>query len=323
MEVAIVGAGFMGGTHAGCYQQIDDLEIAAVVDVRREQREQLAADHGATPCESLDPVLADDTIDIVDCCLPTFLHKDCVVAAFAAGKHVLCEKPFATSLEECDEMIAAGERAGRKFMIAQVIRFWPEYAATKELVDQGAVGEIQAVVAHRLSAPPGWSQDNWLLQPDKSLGAVVDLQLHDLDFVRHLLGDPTSVTATCLKSETGSLDYVFTNLKYESHLAFTESSFMMPPNFPFRMDLRVVGTRATLEMDITREPTLWLTDSDGEVSTPAVGEKDGYHREIEYFVEAVREDKPITLAPPKDSRESLRLALCSKEAAETGETVTF
>jgi predicted dehydrogenase len=323
MKVAIVGAGFMGGVHAACYQKIDDVEIAAVVDVRQEQREKLAGEHGATAYERLESVLADATLDIVDCCLPTYLHRDCVVAALDAGKHVLCEKPFATSLQECDDMIAASKRAGRKFMIAQVIRFWPEYAATKVYVDTGALGDILAVVAHRLASPPGWSQDNWLLQPAKSLGAVVDMQVHDLDFVRYLLGDPVSLTSNALLSETGALDHVFTNLKYEKHLAFTEASFLMPPNWPFRMDLRIVGTEATLEMDITRDPTLRVIDGKGETTALPVSDKDGYQAEIEHFCAAVRDDTPLTVAPPEDSRLSMKLALCSKQAAETGEIVPF
>jgi len=323
MKVAIVGAGFMGGVHAGCYQQIDDVDLAAVVDVRPEQREKLAGEHGATPFSTLEQVLADETIDIVDCCLPTYLHRDCVVAALDAGKHVLCEKPFATSLQECDDMIAASKRAGRKFMIAQVIRFWPEYAATKAYVDTGALGEILAIVAHRLASPPGWSQENWLLQPAKSLGAVVDMQVHDLDFVRYLLGDPVSVTSTALLSETGALDHVFTNLKYDKHLAFTEASFLMPPNWPFRMDLRIVGTKATLEMDITRDPTLRVIDGNGDTLALPVAQGDGYQAEINHFCAAVRNDTPITIAPPEDSRLSMKLALCSKQAAETGEIVVF
>jgi len=323
MKVAIVGAGFMGGVHAGCYQQIDDVDLAAVVDVRPEQREKLAGEHGATPFSTLAQVLADETIDIVDCCLPTYLHRDCVVAALDAGKHVLCEKPFATSLQECDDMIAASKRAGRKFMIAQVIRFWPEYAATKAYVDTGALGEILAIVAHRLASPPGWSQENWLLQPAKSLGAVVDMQVHDLDFVRYLLGDPVSVTSTALLSETGALDHVFTNLKYDKHLAFTEASFLMPPNWPFRMDLRIVGTKATLEMDITRDPTLRVIDGNGDTLALPVAQGDGYQAEINHFCAAVRNDTPITIAPPEDSRLSMKLALCSKQAAETGEIVVF
>ncbi|NCO43111.1 MAG: hypothetical protein COZ06_11100 [Armatimonadetes bacterium CG_4_10_14_3_um_filter_66_18] len=323
MKVAIVGAGFMGGVHAGCYQQIDDVDLAAVVDVRPEQREKLAGEHGATPFSTLEQVLADETIDIVDCCLPTYLHRDCVVAALDAGKHVLCEKPFATSLQECDDMIAASKRAGRKFMIAQVIRFWPEYAATKAYVDTGALGEILALVAHRLASPPGWSQENWLLQPAKSLGAVVDMQVHDLDFVRYLLGDPVSVTSTALLSETGALDHVFTNLKYDKHLAFTEASCLMPPNWPFRMDLRIVGTKATLEMDITRDPTLRVIDGNGDTLALPVAQGDGYQAEINHFCAAVRNDTPITIAPPEDSRLSMKLALCSKQAAETGEIVVF
>ena len=323
MKVAVIGAGFMGGVHAACYGKIADVEVAAVVDVRPEQREKLAKEAGARPFESWDPVLQDETIDIVDCCLPTFRHRDCVVAACEAGKHVLCEKPFAMSVAECEEMIAASERANKRFMIAQVVRFFAAYAVTKQLVDAGTLGQPQAIVAHRLSAPPLWSQDNWLLQPQKSLGAVVDLQLHDLDYVRYLLGDPRSIYTTALRSATGSVDYVLSNLAYDGALAFTESSFLMPPNWPFRATLRIVGTEATLELDGTRDPMLWVTDGKGEVSAPPLPEKDGYEAEIEYFVDAVRNDRPLTIAPPADSKQSLRLALCSKESAETGRVVAF
>lgn len=323
MRVALAGAGFMGETHAGCYQQIEDVEVAAVVDVRPDQREKLAHECGAEPFADLEPVLADASIDVVDCCLPTPLHHDCVVQAFDAGKHVLCEKPFAVSVEQCDRMIAAARRAGRTFMIAQVVRFWPEYVTTKHIVASGRLGEIQAMTAHRLAPPPKWSQDDWLLKPDKSLGAVVDLQIHDLDFLRYCLGDPVSLTAAGLHSATGSVDYVFTTLHYENHLAFTEASFLMPPHWPFRAALRLVGTEATLELDLSREPTLWVTDSNGEISVPDVPAEDGYLAEIKYFCSAVRDGLPVEVAPPEDSRESLRLALCSKQAVESGGVVPF
>ena len=323
MKVAILGAGFMGTTHAACYQQIEDVEVAAVVDLREEQRARLAGETGAVGYERMEAALADETIDIVDCCYPTFLHRDAVVAAFEAGKHVLCEKPFALSVEECDDMIAAARRAGKKFMIAQVIRFWPEYAAVKELVAAGAVGEVQAVVAHRLASPPDWGWQNWFLDGKKSLGAAVDLQIHDLDFIRYLIGDPLSVATNGLQSAAGAWDYVFTTLKYADRLAFTEASFLMPPNWPFRAELRVVGTEGTLELDLSQDPSLRLLDAAGETTVPQTPEKDGYLAEIEYFCNAVREDAPIVVAAPEDSRESLRLALCTLESAATGRPAPF
>ena len=133
---------------------------------------------------SFEALLDDPTVDAVDICLPNDLHREFAVRALQAGKHVLCEKPIALTLEDADAMIAAARRAGRFLMIGHVLRFWPEYRA-----GQGA-HRCRCAWENRWPCPPGGWSRCWPAHkatgaggtiPRRSGGAVLDMQIHDLD----------------------------------------------------------------------------------------------------------------------------------------------
>ena len=185
---------------------------------------------------------------MVDVCLPTYLHAEHVIAAARAGKHVLCEKPMALSLEQADAMIEATEQAGVAFMVGHTLRFWPEYVAIKDLVSRGELGKPVAVAATRLGTAPTWSWDRWLLDPERGGGAVPDLHIHDIDYIAWLLGKPRSVMARGVRSANGCWDHVFTTLDYEDGAAaFAEGTFFVPPSFPFTMTFRAICENGTAE----------------------------------------------------------------------------
>ncbi len=127
VRVGLAGLGFMGGTHAQCHAALPNAELVAVVDVEPDRRERFAATYGAKPFASLEEMLSSVEVDMVDICMPTYLHRKAVEQVAAAGRQVLCEKPMALTVEDCDAMIAATKKAKVKFMIGQVLRFWPEY----------------------------------------------------------------------------------------------------------------------------------------------------------------------------------------------------
>lgn len=129
VRIGLLGCGFIGKVHAKAYAQIPDAKVVAVVDRDSGRAKEVAEELGAEVVPVVDDLLSRQDIDMVDVCLPTYLHADHVIAAARAGKHVLCEKPMALSLEQADAMIEATEQAGVAFMVGHTLRFWPEYVA--------------------------------------------------------------------------------------------------------------------------------------------------------------------------------------------------
>ncbi len=202
MNVGILGAGFMGGTHARGYAKIEGVQIAAISSRTLDNAKKLTEEVGGRPTTDDLSILNDPAIDIVSITLPTYLHKPMLLAALQTGKHVLLEKPFALNTIDCDEMIAAWQKSGKLLMVGQTLRFWPEYVALIDFVHSGVLGQPLSAVATRLSQRPAWS--SWFTQPDKSGGAVLDLMIHDLDAFNWLFGEAKSLFARGQQSEGGS-----------------------------------------------------------------------------------------------------------------------
>ena len=329
VRVGLLGAGFMGTTHAAAYDGLENAHLVAVADAKQAAADKLAKEHGAQAFYGIEALLDGAEIDMVDVCLPTFLHEQAVVSAARRGKHVLCEKPIALTLEQVDRMIAAVRDAGVMAMIAQVIRFWPQYVVIKDLLEKGELGKPLVATATRLSGAPGWS--NWYRDPDLSGGAVLDLHIHDLDYVYSLFGEPRSVYAVGAISETGAWDQVTTSLDYGDKRAVAEASTMMPEGFPFLMAFRLLGTDGCIEYRFrvggqvdkrdAAETEFTLQRSNRPPEYPSYSDKDGYLAEIEYFVDCVSRDVEPEIATLEQARAVLRIALAARKSLETGRVV--
>src|SRR3954451_17466684 len=127
VRVAVLGAGFMGSTHAKAYVDLPDVEVATIFAPSPERAQPLAEQVGSRWSDDLQAVIADPAIDAVDICLPTPEHRSATEAAMAAGKHVMLEKPIALTLDDARALVDLAEASDRVFLIAHVLRFWPEY----------------------------------------------------------------------------------------------------------------------------------------------------------------------------------------------------
>ena len=329
IKVGLLGAGFIGTTHAQAYAAIEEAQLVAVADVKREAADRLAESCGARAYYDIEALLGDDEVEAVDVCLPTFLHERCVVSAAQRGKHVLCEKPIALALEQVDSMISAVREAGVIAMVAQVLRFWPQYVVIRDMFERGELGKPLMATATRLAEPPGWS--GWFRDPNLSGGALVDLHIHDLDYIYSLFGRPRSVYSVGMASETGAWDYVVTSLDYGDKRAVAEASFLMPEGYPFQTIFRLLGTDGCAEYrfrvagQVDRreeaETEFVLYRSDQPPEYPAYPDKDGYEAEIEYFVNCVSQGKEPEIATLEEARTVLQIALAARESLETGQVV--
>jgi scyllo-inositol 2-dehydrogenase (NAD+) len=184
LRVALVGAGRAGAVHAGnLADYAARAELAAVVDERREAAEALAGRFGATAFADLEQAL--EAVDALVIAAPTFTHRDLAVRAAEAGKHVFCEKPMALTIGECDEMIAAAERAGVVLQIGFMRRFQPEFAEARRRIEAGDLGVPMVIksLTRGPGLPPPWAWDI-----ERSNGMLAEVNSHDFDCVRWLAG---------------------------------------------------------------------------------------------------------------------------------------
>lgn len=339
VRVGVVGLGFMGKMHAQAYALLPNAEISAVVDRDKERRREFSRDYAAMAYASLDRMLSEANVDMVDVCLPTNLHRRAVQKCAAAGKHVLCEKPIALTLRDADAMISACREAGVKFMVAHVLRFWPEYTVVKQIVDSGSLGAVRSITASRLSPPPEWGWKDWFFNPKLSGGAVVDLHIHDLDQFAWLAGPPQVIFAGGLMNELDAVQSVWTTCLDHPNgaVSFAQGSLTMPASYPFTMTLTVACERGTVEFNSRLTPSLSVYPADGEPEHPqvpdltggaqsaeAVGniqELGGYFAEIRYFVDCVEQNRWPDVVTPEDARLALAMCLAARKSAQKGKPV--
>ena len=197
LKVGIVGLGFMGKMHYRCYNAMDNVQITAVCDADAEQLKNTSGVSGNISgaeqeldfsdkqlFSDLTSMLAEADLDAVSIASPTFLHVSQTIEALNSGKNVLCEKPMALNSSDCLKMVKTAERSGKCLQIGHCIRFWPEYVQAKQIIDSEQYGKVLAASFQRLSLTPTWSWDNCFLDGNRSGGAMLDLHIHDTDFVQ-------------------------------------------------------------------------------------------------------------------------------------------
>jgi len=337
VNVAVVGLGMMGTTHFRGYQEIPEAEVVAVCDV---SGRKLAGDWseaagnidtGAAARQDLSSLrtydrlaalLADDAVDLVDLCVPTFQHADFTVRALEAGKHVMCEKPMARTSEECRRMIQAAEAADRVLAVGHVLRFWPEYVLMKEMIDDGRYGRVTSAMLTRLSPRPGWTWENWILDESRSGGAPLDLHIHDADTVQWYFGRPERVTAVGAEDAKAMGHIVAAYHWPDGPAVVAEGGWDYPASFPFRMEASLVFERAAVAFSTMTSPTLAVYEEGAEEPIhPEVPQADGYTEELRYVVQCVdRGERPERIAPT-EAASAVAIVEAEVQAARSGEAV--
>ena len=281
-----------------------------------------AADHidlkDVSVHSDLGELLATRSVDALSITLPTFLHPDATVKALEAGVHVLCEKPMALDVADCDRMAAAASSAARVLQIGHCIRFWPEYVVTRQLIQGGLFGRTIAASFRRFTAMPAWSPDSWFADEQRSGGQPLDLHIHDSDYIHHVFGLPATVSSVA----DGPQTYISTHYHYaDGPAVVAESTWRMAPAFGFEMSFVVVLERATILFDSSSTPSFRVFRPKAR-RTPEIPAGDGYSREIEHFARAVAGETVEPIITPEQSRDTIRLVLAEKQSAREGRSVT-
>src|SRR5918992_3216689 len=330
VQVAVLGAGFMGSTHAKAYAAMPEVAVAAVYAPTPDRGEPLAREIGSRWTDDLQAVLADPGIEAVDICLPTPQHREVAEAALAAGKHVLLEKPIALSLEDAQALVRANEATDRVFMIAHVLRFWAEYVEIARRVTNGELGKPRSGFASRRQPFPAWSA--LFSRSDLTGGAVIDMMIHDYDALNWVFGAPRAVTARGERNpRSGGWDQVQVLIDYDGASALVDGGMTMPESYPFSSRLEVLCERGALEYHFRAGGRsvqmgagvndLTFFPDEGDPVRLAPEQQDPYTAEVAYFVDCVSAGRPADRATPADARLALRVALAARDSLERGELV--
>lgn len=201
VRVGVIGCGKIAQVrHLPEYEANSNAQITAVFDMNYDRACEIAKTYGAVAYKTLEELLASD-VDAVSVCTANANHAASAIAALRAGKHVLCEKPMAITIDECEQMVAEARAAGKKLMIDQNQRFARAHVRAKELLDAGKIGDVltfRTTFGH--GGPETWSVDpgtgSWFFDPKRAaMGAMADLGVHKTDLIQWLLGQ-TVVSTT-------------------------------------------------------------------------------------------------------------------------------
>lgn len=344
LKIGIIGCGFMGKMHANCYRLMKDVKVMGVYDIHEERAKEVATLTGAKIYDHPDALINDKEIDAINICTPTYLHKEYIIKCAMAGKHIFCEKPLAFSADDAEEIIEEVQKSKVKLMVGMVLHFWPEYVEFKKIVHSNKYGKLTTLTCTRLSSHPVFGWDKWYSDPKRSGGAVLDLHIHDVDFIFHLLGKPTAVYSSGRKTARG-WEHVYTIYDYYEGavVAAAEAGWDMAQSFGFVMAIRGTFEDGTVvEYNSKNQPLVVYGKKKSElvaveeaaVAATSLGEKEaeiggnisqlsGYYNELKYWVECLKNDRAPEGVTAKEVKIVLEIINSELKSLETGEKITL
>lgn len=315
LNVGILGLGGISQAHVSGWLNTKDARVVAVCDIRPQQLTRPVEQTGAKAYTDFETMMSREKLDILDICLPTYLHSEYAVKAMDKGCHVLCEKPAGLDFDDLEREYEAARRNGVHFMIAQVLRFWPEYLALKEMVDKGTLGRVLSGHMSRLSGIPVWSWDNWMKDKDRSGLVPFDLHIHDIDFMVSVFGAPKTVMSRRAGSE--SQDAVHALYEYDGFFITCDSAWYNC-DYPFAASFRFQFEKGVVEYTggvlhvyeeggTSRVITPGIEDGEAHENGLGLPSSSGYENEIKYFVHCVLENQPTSRVPEEELKTVLSI----------------
>jgi predicted dehydrogenase len=345
LNIGIAGLGFMGWIHWLSYKQSGGVRVAAVCE---QDESKLAGDwtsikgNFGPPGErvdlseikkyrAFDDMLADPAIDVVDICLPPSLHAPMALAAFAAGKHVFCEKPLALTPDDCDQMVAAAQRANKQLVVGHVLPLLPEYAWALAAIDSGKYGRALGGSFKRVISDPLWLKNFY--DPQKIGGPMLDLHIHDAHFIRRAFGMPTSVFSQG-RMRGDVVEYWNSLFQFaDPQLAVhAQSGVILQQGRSFTHAYEIHLERATLLFDFAvigseakQLCPLTVLDADGGTFQPELAAGDpmlaAFIAEIREMAASIERNQPSELLGGQLARDAIVLCHRQTESVRKGEKV--
>jgi myo-inositol 2-dehydrogenase / D-chiro-inositol 1-dehydrogenase len=321
LKVGLIGSGSVSHLHASHW-----VTIGAEVSVfSLHGAEALAARYGLAVIPTLDDLLG--AVDVVDVCTPTATHAEVALAAIAAGRHVLCEKPLGRTLEEAKKVAAAAREAGVQVYPAHVVRYFPEYATLHKAVEDGVIGRPAVLRFSRGGSGP---TTDWFFDDAESGGIILDLIIHDLDQARWIAGEVIRVFAVqnppTVDGRVPRNVAVHVTLVHENGAISHLHGAWGPPGMEFPTAFDVAGEVATLRFDHRGGRTvlenLAGTEREPSYLPPTLAEESPYLTEIREFGAAFQ-GGPEPRVSLDDGVVAVALAEAARRSVDTGAPVDF
>lgn len=309
LKVAVVGVGGISGAHIPVWEEMEDAELIALCDIRPEQMEKYENIKHYTDFEEM---LNNEEIDILDICLPTFLHADYAVKAMERGINVICEKPISLNEEDIDRVYSTAEKYNVKFMVAQVLRFWPEYELLKEIYDTKKYGKLLSGTMTRLGCYPRWSWDGWMMDEKRSGLVPFDLHIHDLDFMVYAFGIPEikyQYRSKLPDQDFFTVNYDFGDFSINTEASWYATCYPFTAQFRFQFeDAIVANENGKMIIYLRDDEKIDLSEeAEGDTGNINLPKSNAYANEIHYFFDCVVNDKPVEKINPEELRGVLRI----------------
>src|SRR5437867_8149397 len=340
-KVALLGSGFIADIHIESYHRfVPEAEVAAVYTRDAQRAEAFAKKHGiARWFSDLDQAITQSGCDVVDVCLPNYLHARAVIAAAEAGKHVIIEKPFCLTLEQADQMIAACKAANRKLMYAEELCFAPKYERVRKLVREGAIGKIHHLRQCEKHSGP---HSDWFYNAEQSGGgALMDMGCHGLAWFRWMLGGRPKALSVYAHMQTGLLHTGRTRVEENSlcivefeggRIGVAENCWAKHGGMDDRVE--VYGTGGVIYADLFMgNSALTYSEQGYGYALEKAGStrgwtftifeeafNQGYPQELKHFIQCVRENQQ-PLVTGEDGRAVLEIMNAAYQSARTGQKV--
>ena len=295
LKIGLVGVGGISGAHIPAWEAMENAELVALCDIRPERMEKY---EGKRLYTDFDEMLENEQLDILDICLPTYLHADFAVKAMERGINVICEKPISLRNEDVERVYSTAKKNNVKFMVAQVLRFWPEYELLKEIYDTKKYGKLLSGTMTRLGCYPRWSWDGWMMDEKRSGLVPFDLHIHDLDFMVYAFGMPKVAYQYRSKlpdQDFVSISYDFGEFSINSEASWYATCYPFTAEFRFQFEDAVVANengkmviycRDDVKIDLSQE-------AEGDTGSINLPKSDAYANEINYFANCVMNDLPV------------------------------
>ena len=308
MRIGILGTGFMGKMHGNIFKKFPEVTLKGIVGRNESKAIEVASSLETASFTDPYDLINSNEVDVIDVCYPTAVHAEYVIAALNHGKHVFCETPLAYNIDEAEQMLKAAKTNGRLLLIALYDRFQSQYKYIYEYLNSGKLGKPKAVFANRRSQPYWSSKD-----------IIVNLMIHDFDYLYWLLGKPNAVCSLGTKTAEGQNEHINVLLEYQDISVMLEGNAIMPKSFPFSTSLRVVCENGAIELNWHWGPNEPVNDvilypSGGDSEKLVIADYDPYEAECRYFIDCINGKADPELLGIETAYNSLKIAVAARKS---------
>jgi UDP-N-acetylglucosamine 3-dehydrogenase len=327
LRFGVIGLGWFGEKHCEALAALPNVEIHSLCTRTEKRLKEVAKTFKVKKTfTDYNEMLADPDLDAVSIVTMWDQHCAPTLAALAAGKHVFCEKPMASTMADCRKMVAAAAKAKGNFMVGHICRFNPRYALAKRAIDDGQIGKIVSMSARRNL--PRWIVTAIL----PKIGPIIGDGVHDTDLMLWFTGAKivSAYAQTVDVRGLGNPDLGQTMYRFDSGAtAMLEDIWYLPENSAMQIDERmeIVGTEGSIQINDTT-PNFCLCDKDG-FKYPDTTYWSTYYgklwgalpNELQYFADCCLKGEKPTVVPPEESMAAVEACLAAEKSAATGKIV--